>query len=104
MSKDIQHIINLLKGLSDGQRKRLVKCIHDDAGLLICVGRSKAPMLMSISNIEKIVTEDHIEFITELRTNPKFSSTFKSMIYRIISPDDDLIDFLDFRMENWPEE
>ncbi len=90
--------------MSDGQCKRLVKCIHDDAGLLICAGKSKASMLMSISNIEMVITEEHIEFTTELRANQKFASTFKSLVYRIISPDDDLMDFLDFRMENWPEE
>ena len=104
MSNDIQQIINLLKGMSDGQRKRLVTCIHEDAGLLICVGKSKASMLMSISNIEVVISEVHIEFCTELRENQKFSSTFKSLIYRIISPEDDMMDFLDFRMENWPEE
>jgi hypothetical protein len=61
-------------------------------------------MLMSISNIEMVISEEHIEFCTELRTNQKFASTFKSLVYRIISPEDDMMDFLDFRMENWPEE
>ena len=104
MSVEYQNIINLLKGLSDCQKTRLVKCILHDAGLEMCLGKQRKSALLGVKNIDSIISGGAGEFCNEIRNSREFASTLKSIIYRIIAPEDLMIDFLDFRMENWPEE
>lgn len=104
MSVEYQNIINLLKDLSHGQRTRLYKCIQDDAGLMVCLGKRGISVLHAVKDIESIISGSAKDFCKEIKTSDQFAVTFKSIVYRIISPEDHLMDFLDFRMENWPEE
>jgi len=104
VSVEYQNIINLLKGLSAGQRTRLKKCILNDAGLDMSLGKQRMSVLFNLKDIDSIISGSSVGLCDEIRRNQKFASTFKSIIYRIIAPEDHLMDFLDFRMENWPEE
>lgn len=104
MEQKIHGILELLKGLSKGQCECLLVCVKNDEGLLICVGSERASLLRSVKDIQSIINGSNCVFVSELKDNEKFAMTFKSLIYRVISPDDHLMDFLDFRMENWPEE
>jgi hypothetical protein len=104
MEQKIHGILELLRGLSKGQCDRLLECIKNDEGLVICVGSERESILRSVKDIQSIINGSNVIFISELKENEKFASTFKSVIYRIVAPDDYLMDFLDFRMENWPEE
>jgi hypothetical protein len=104
MEEKFHSIIELLTSLSKGQCFRLLDCIRYDEGLVICVGAEREYILQSVKDIQSIINGSNGIFISELKENEKFASTFKSVIYRIVAPDDQLMDFLDFRMENWPEE
>ena len=104
MNTGTRQIMNLLKGLTREQSQRLVQCIHKDEGLLISVGQKKGPMLMSVNSVESILAGKYPQFSKELAENKRFAETLRSMIFRIMAPDDHLMEFFDFRDEAWPEE
>lgn len=104
MKSNYTQIMNLLKDLTPDQGKRLIECVKRDQGLAIALNKPKSKMLSTIDCIESIINENAVEFCNELENNHEFARIFTSMIFRIQSPEDSLLDFLDFRDEAWPEE
>ena len=104
MSEIFEYIILQLNNLSDEQKKRLLLCIKRDESLSICLGLEKNWIIDNLARIDDIITGQASMFCLMIRENDDFAKMVRSNIFRILAPDDHILDFIDYRMENWPEE
>lgn len=104
VKSDCMEIMELLKSLTIDQKNRLLTCIQRDHALTVAMRNPASKIITSLKSIDSITSQAAADFCDELRENRKFTAVLKSMINRIINPEDLMIEFLDFRSEMSPEE
>jgi len=104
MSSTNDKIIGLLISLSDGQRRRLLKCLKREESLVVCLGLMSFRIVEELDGIDDIISGKAAELCILICENPRFAEIIESLVHRIKTPDDLIGEFVDFRMENWPEE
>jgi len=104
MSSTYDEIISLLSSLSDSQKWRFLECLKREESVLVCLGLCDFRIVEEVKIVDDIIYGKATDLCGKVREDSGFARIIESLIFRIKSPDDLIGEFVDYRMENWPEE